>query len=292
MKDLSKDRLLELLADQAVFGLSAEEAVEIEKLKKQFPEWEKDFSLELTATAISLTNLDVSDDLPANLRAKVFARADEFFASQEEFQNVVNFTPRTEQATSFRAAENTGNVSEVTSNRPFWQWLGWAFAAAACVALAINLWTTRSRLQNEIVQNPPVAQSPTPKLSVEQERARLLATANDTVKIPLADPKNAKEILGEVIWSNSLQKGYASLRNMPANDIAKETYQFWIVDESQNPKTPISGGVFNISATGEVIIPIDPQLTVKKPLIIAVTKEKPGGVVVSSPERIVALAKI
>jgi anti-sigma-K factor RskA len=292
MKNLSKDRLFELLADQTISGLSAEELVELEKLKTQFPEWEKDFSFELTAAAIGLLNIDVSDDLPANLRAKIVANADEFFYPQEELQNVVNFTPRTEKITGSMATETVSNITESTPNRPFWQWLGWAFAAAACVALAVNLWTTRSRPQTEIVQKPPIVQSPTPKLSVEQERTQLLAAASDTVKIPLADAKNAKEILGEMVWSNSLQKGYASFRNLPANDIAKESYQLWIVDETQNLKTPISGGVFNISATGEVIIPIDPQLTVKKPVMIAITKEKPGGVVVSSPERIVALAKI
>lgn len=292
MKNLQKDRLLELLADQTIFGLSAEELMELEKSKKQFPEWEKDFSLELTAAAIGLFDLDVSDDLPASLRAEVFARADEFFAPQEELQNVVNFTPRTEKTIGSMATETVGNITETAPTRPFWQWLGWAVAAAACVALAINLWTTRSRPQSEIVQIPPVAQSPTPKLSAEQERSQLLAEADDTVEIPLADPKNAKEVLGEMVWSNSRQKGYARFRNLPANDIAKESYQLWIVDESQNPKTPISGGVFNISATGEVIVPIDPQLTVKKPVMIAITKEKPGGVVVSKQEKVVALAKI
>ncbi len=296
MKNLQKDRLLELLADQTIFGLSAEELMELEKSKKQFPEWEKDFSLELTAAAIGLFDLDVSDDLPASLRAEVFARADEFFAPQEEFQNVVNFTPRTEKTIGPMATETVGNITETAPTRPFWQWLGWAFAAAACVALAINLWTTRSRPQTEIVQNTPVIQTPTPtpspKMSVEQERAQLLAGENDTVEIPLADPKNTKEVLGEMVWSNKLQKGYARFRNLPANDIAKESYQLWIVDESQNPKTPISGGVFNISATGEVIVPIDPQLTVKKPVMIAITKEKPGGVVVSKQEKVVALAKI
>jgi len=292
MKNLQKDRLLELLADQTIFGLSAEELMELEKSKKQFPEWEKDFSLELTAAAIGLFDLDVSDDLPASLRAKVFARADEFFAPQEELQNVVNFTPRTEKTIGSMATETVGNITETAPTRPFWQWLGWAFAAAACVALAINLWTTRSRPQTEIVQNSPVIQTPPPKMSVEQERSQQLAAADDAVEIPLADPKNTKEVLGEMVWSNKLQKGYARFRNLPANDITKESYQLWIVDESQNPKTPISGGVFNISATGEVIVPIDPQLTVKKPVMIAITKEKPGGVVVSKQEKVVALAKI
>lgn len=289
MNNLRDDRLSELLADQAVFGLSAEEEMELGQLKKQFPDRGKDFSLELTAAAIGLSNLNINEELPASLRSEIYARADEFFGSPVTAPNVVNFTPRT------NAADSTilPNVVETTANRPFWQWLGWALAAAACVALAINLWTTRSRVTPEIAENPPVSQTPTPaRLSAEQERAQLLAVASDAVKIPLADPKNAKEIMGEMVWSNSLQKGYARFTKLPANDIAKETYQLWIVDEMQNPKTPISGGVFNISAAGEAVIPIDPQLVVRKPAAIAITVEKPGGVVVSAQEKVVALAKI
>ena len=286
MNELSKNRLLELLADQTIFGLVGEEFMELEQLKKQFPEWEKDLSFELTAAAIGLSSLEISEDIPTNLRTKIFASADEFFNQSDELKQIVKSASQTE-ATADEAIQKT---FEFKPQRPFWQWLGWAVAATACVALAINLWTTRP--QNEIVQNPPPAQSPTPKLSAAQERAQLLSVASDAVKIPLADPKNTKEILGEMVWSNELQKGYARFSNLPANDIAKETYQLWIVDETQNPKTPVSGGVFDISAKGEVVIPIDPQLTIKKPAAIAVTVEKPGGVVVSGQEKVVAFAKI
>ena len=289
MNNSRENKLSELLADQAIFGLSAEETMELGQLNAHSPDWDKDFSLELTAAAINLSFLEVSEKLPANLRTKIFANADEFFSSIEEPQNAVKFTPRTNVPTDSFSAQD---IADTTAKRPFWQWLGWAFAAAACVALAINLWATRTRNAPEVVGNTPVVQTPTPKLSPEKERAQLLSAAADTVKIPLADPKNAKEIMGEMVWSNSLQKGYARFVNLPANDVSKETYQLWIVDETQNPKTPISGGVFDISAAGEVIVPIDPQLVVRKPAAIAVTKEKPGGVVVSAQEKVVALAKI
>lgn len=293
MKNLQKEKLLELLADQTVFGLSEEEFVELETLKEDFPEWEKDFSLELAATAIGLSHLDVEDDLPANLREKIFANADEFFSRMNQSEQPVNFAAQPRDAANSEAAENVTTVRQFEPSRSsIWNWMGWAVAATACVALAINIWSTRSRPQSETVQNQIAVQTPTPKLSAAEQRASLLAVTTDAVKIPLADPKNPQEILGEMVWSNSLQKGYARFNGLPANDVAKETYQLWIVDEAQNQKTPISGGVFNISTTGENIVPVDPQLIVKKPLVIAVSKEKPGGVVVSAPERIVALAKI
>ena len=293
MKNLQRERLLELLADQTIFGLSGDELVELERLKKEFPDWEKDVSLELAAAAIGLSHLDVKDDLPVNLREKIFANADDFFSRTKQSEQPVNFAAEARQETNFPASEGVTTVTQFEPSRPsIWQWLGWAVAATACVALALNIWSTRSRPQNETVQNQTGVQTPTPRLSAAEERASLLAITTDAVKIPLANPKNPKEILGEMVWSNSLQKGYARFSGLPANDIARETYQLWIADETQDPKTPISGGVFNVSTTGETTIVIDPQLIVKKPIKIAVTKEKPGGVVVSAPERVVALASI
>lgn len=283
MTDLRRNRLLELLADEAIFGLSEEEVMELEQLKKEFPEWKEDFSLELTAAAINLSDLDVSEEMPSSLRTKIFANADEFF--KEKIQETSNTVAPIQKAVSATA------MVETEPSRPIWQWLGWAVAAAACIALVVNIWITRK--PTEIVQNPPPIQTPTPKLSVEQERAQLLSTASDVMKIPLTDPKNVKDILGEMVWSNALQKGYVRFSHLPINDAAKETYQLWIVDAEQPAKNQaINGGVFNISKNGEVIIPVDPQVVVKKPTAIAVTAEKPGGVVVSAQEKVVALAKV
>jgi hypothetical protein len=44
---------------------------------------------------------------------------------------------------------------------------------------------------------------------------------------------------------------------------------------------PIDGGVFDVPAGGEALIPVDPKLPVGEGVIFAVTKERPGGVVVS-----------
>jgi anti-sigma-K factor RskA len=79
-------------------------------------------------------------------------------------------------------------------------------------------------------------------------------------------------------------------RNLPVNDKTKETYQLWIFDENQ--KQPIDGGVFDANEAGEIIIPIDAKLKVQKPKMFAVTAEKPGGVVVSPLEKVMAVAKI
>lgn len=287
MTDLQKQRLLELLSDQAVFGLNEDELMELERLKKQSPDWEDDVSLELAAAAINLSHLEVNEELPANLRMRIFANADDFFESLEEPQKFVNSAPAISES-----GAAVKNVVEAETRISPWQWLGWAFAAVACIALAITLLTRPENKTPEIVKTPPVTPTPQAELSIGQKREQLMATATDKVIIPLTNPKNEKEVVGDMVWSNAEQKGFARFTNLPVNDAGKETYQLWIVDETQDAKTPLSGGVFNVSGNGEVIVPVNAQLQVKKPKMIAVTVEKPGGVVVSKQQRIVALAKI
>lgn len=282
MKNLQQDRLIELLADQTLSVLSAEEATELSQLKKQFPLRKNDFSFELTAAAINLADLDLSDELPAHMRTRILAVADSYFASREAAP----------QANAFpTAAAATRNV-ETAPRFSFWQSLGWAFAAVAGVALALNVWTTRFQTSPEIAKTPEVIQTPKSELTAAQKRDELIAAAQDAVQLSLTNPKNEKEVVGDMVWSNEKQKGYARFRGLPANDAAKESYQLWIVDETQDAKTPISGGVFNVSSNGEVIVPVNVQLEVKKPKVIAVTREKAGGVVVSKQENVVAIAKI
>lgn len=285
----NKERLFELLADQTVFDLSEAELMELKQLKKQYPDWENDLSFELTAAAISLVNLDITKAMPASLRSKVLADANQFFGNNKT-QEVKSFEPR--KNVSALAAERFGNIVETEPKRPFWQWLGWAVAAAACVALAFNLWLTRVQPITDVAKNPEVIKTPTPELSTAQKREQFLASATDVVQKDWKSPKDEKEILGDITWSNKEQKGYMRFRGLPTNNPEKETYQLWIVDETQDQKTPVSGGVFDVSENGEIIIPIDAQLKIKKPVMFAVTKEKAGGVVVSKLNQVVAIAKI
>ena len=88
-------------------------------------------------------------------------------------------------------------------------------------------------------------------------------------------------VTGDVVWNNEEQRGYLRLAGMPVNDPSVRQYQLWIVDPSRDEK-PVDGGVFDIPAGAEpVIIPIDAKLPISEPVLFAVTREKPGGVVVS-----------
>jgi anti-sigma-K factor RskA len=280
MSEQEKEKMLELLSGKALSDLSETELTELEELEKLFPELKADDSFEIAASAVSLTNLDVSAQMPAHLHAKILADADVFFAapeakttpqekSEEEYQKTFAFEPK--RSTT-------------------WQWLGWLVAAFACIALAVNVWTTRVR-PREIAGNATPTPTITPeKLTPAQEREQLL-NSGDTVQTTLTNPKNPSEILGDVAWSDAQQKGFVRLRGVPVNDAAREQYQLWIFASNQDPKTPVDGGVFDVGA-GDVIIPINAKIKVEKPKLFAVTAEKPGGVVVSKQEKVLAIAKL
>lgn len=289
MTDEKREKLIELLTDSTLFGLDEREAAELNQLKQQFPEWENDVSFELAAAAINLNNLDTNQELPANVRARVLAAADDFFGDTKDARNVVSFPVK---AGEVAASGNRIFEESNAPKQPFWQWFGWGVAALACVALAVNLWTTSSRPATEIVDKPRVEQTPIPELTDAQKREQLLATATDVVKTDWKSPKDDKQILGDIVWSGERQTGYMRFRGLPANNRERESYQLWIVDETQNPKTPVSGGVFDVDENGEAVVPINAQIRVRQPKVFAVTKEKSGGVVVSTQKEFVAVAKI
>lgn len=268
MNELEKEKMLDLLIKQLTEGLSAEETRERHDLEKEFPELKDDRSFELTAAAISMANLDTREPLPANLRSRIAFDADSFVVSgeTEEFQKTFAFEPKYSK----------------------WQWLGWAFAAAAVAILAFNLWTTRL---NPKVETVYVQITPTPAPPMNQQLEQLLNSV-DAVQTKLTNPKNPSEIVGEVVWSDSAQKGFVRLRGLSVNDKSKEQYQLWIVASNQDAKTPVDGGVFDVNDAGEVIIPINAKVKVEKPAAFAITAEKPGGVVVSKGEKVMALGKL
>ncbi len=126
-----------------------------------------------------------------------------------------------------------------------------------------------------------------------QARAELIANAPDPIQVvwDKGTTPFEKEVSGDVVWSNALQKGFMRFVGMPVNDRTIQQYQLWIIDPLRDDK-PIDGGVFDVTSEGEVIVPIDAKLKVINPAAFAVTIEKPGGVVVSDQKRLPLLAKV
>lgn len=155
---------------------------------------------------------------------------------------------------------------------------GW-LAAAACLAFVVGMLAMKKDGARP---------------SVAKARADLIATAHDAKVLAwtaTADPAGAGAH-GDVVWSDQAQAGFMRFTGLSRNDPTATQYQLWIFDPSQDAATPIDGGVFDVSASGEVIVPIHAKLKVTSPTLFAVTVEKPGGVVVSKRERIVVTAKI
>ena len=198
---------------------------------------------------------------PGHLKKKLAADAERFFDKQ------------------------AGSVTDIATARPqpplanMSRILGWAVAATLAIALIM---TSRNDIDVDPVE-PDLATA----------RALLIETVPDTQVVRWSQPEIAEYAMvrGDVAWNDALQEGYLRLVGMPANDPSESQYQLWIVD-SDRDANPVDGGVFDIPAAGgEAIIPINAKLAVSDPEAFAITREKPGGVVVSAgPLLIVAAA--
>jgi len=199
-------------------------------------------------------------------------------------------------AVEARPEARSGGGRLDTSARQSWlPAAGWW--AAACLA-GVLLW------QWSGLQRAPVAPAAAPSLA--ELRGRLLAEDPAAVTVAwkkagddpavVADQAALETAggLGDVVWSPTRQQGYMRFRGLAANDRAKAQYQLWIFDAERNEAYPVDGGVFDVPAKsdGDVVIKIDPRLPVSRATAFAITVEQPGGVVVSSRERLPLLAAL
>ena len=157
-----------------------------------------------------------------------------------------------------------------------------AFAWTACAVallLAVSLW------------RPQISSVST--VSLSDQRLAMINGAAKLVRVDWVPGTTPFEdaVTGDVVWDNDTQQGYMRFVNMPVNDPLLEQYQLWIIDPKRDAE-PIDGGVFDITESGEVIVAIDAKLKVLEPAAFAITIEQPGGVVVSTQERLPLLAKL
>ena len=149
------EMLVALLEKQATYGLTEEEQKQLDAL-----EGKDDLSFEITASAINLAEMGQVEEMPAGLRAKLVADANEFFADY------------------VLPAEPSQVIETGVRHSSLLSWLGWAFAAAAIIALAANIWLTR--FNPPLIGGIPPTPTPSPEhLTPEQMRERLLASATD-----------------------------------------------------------------------------------------------------------------
>ena len=277
-----KPRAEELLIERAVRPLDDGELGELDRLGAA-----GDASFDVAAAAVALATTPI-EPMPAALAEKILAAA-----PRPDFTRTIPgvvamptlprdtivgveldaFAPKPQAQPEQPAPPDQLAARRAGKRRTWIPWL----AAAACLAIAAGaVWRLRDR------------NAPAPS----EARADLLASAADAARLvwtATADP-NAHGASGDVVWSTTEQRGYMRFVGLAPNDPQKFQYQLWIFDKDRDEKYPVDGGVFDVSSTGEVIVPIRAKLHVTDATLFAVTIEKPGGVVVSKRERIVVTA--
>jgi anti-sigma-K factor RskA len=257
------DRLRELLADRALFGLDAAEERELAGLLRDHPAEDAD-ALDRIAAAAALATAATAQ-LPEELRARLH-----------------------DDVRRLRSPPVTARAG---------RWI--VVAGGIGLATAASLLAVIGRRDAPVVpapareaDAPAVAAKVAPTPAVQ--RAELLATVADAVQLDCAAAGAADErqAEGDVVWSPSRQRGFLRIRGLTPNDPGRSQYQVWIMDGDRG--TPVPGGVFDVAgAAGDVVVPILPRAFVQGPTMFAVTVEPPGGAADAGfeRERVVARAE-
>lgn len=271
LNDQETARAEELLLQRATEGLDEREAAELDALGMT-----EDTTYDLAAAAIELATLEYQE-MPAGLAEKLmFATGMDSTAAPER-----------------KVAPASAPVIPITAAKKSRATMYAMVAAAASIAIAVGAVFYATRVEPKVVEKIVEVPAPVPKTPTAAEaRAELLATAKDATTLPWTATKdpNAAGASGDVVWSASQQRGFMRFSGLAKNDRSAIQYQLWIFDKDRDQAFPVDGGVFDVTSTGEVIVPISAKLTVDEPVLFAVTIEKPGGVVVSKRERIVVTA--
>ena len=266
-------RIRELLAERALFELSAEEQKELRELLATSSIDQESFERAAAMAALAL-HPGPHESLPASLKARIADAAPAHIAAASKRRIGTRFE------CCFYTANCCRHNFRGAAGSPF----------PRITRLACRRRQFAHRAFDVVVRTstPPIAPS------LAEQRTELLQRAPDVVKFdwtPTVD-QAATGATGDVVWSNQQQKGFMRFKGLAKNDPQTNQYQLWIFDAKQDDRYPIDGGVFDISpATGDVIVPIRAAIRVAEPQMFAVTVEKPGGVVVSSRGRIAVTAK-
>ena len=256
----SEERLLDLLVQRALEGLNDDEQAELAVLLRRHPEVNPD---QFDGVIAALDALPLEADLPP-LPATL----------AEDVQR--------------RIAADAPAPPTVAANDPSFGW----WAAAAASVLAVLGWWTAFQGRNAGVVTPAPTVAAVPARAVGTIR-RAVDADQDALVVPFSATDNLPSdgVSGAVHWSHEQQLGYMRFVGLQANDPAVEQYQLWIFDGTRDDAHPVDGGVFDIGADGEIVVPIAAKLLVRDATLFAVTVEPPGGVVVSDRERLILVAQ-
>lgn len=282
------DWFVDLLILRATDGLDQDQQSQFDQFVQEHPNRElierETEKFELTIAAVDLgfqQTSDVQTSMPEDLRQKVVAGAEKLFESRKQTQAA---------KVEMKDRNSTGGLTTREA-------VAWVAAAAAVILMFTGLNPFAPAIEKPIASNPEgQGTKQVQPVSLETQFGNFAsAKAPDLVRVPwsaASDEAKASNASGEVVWRDSTQSGYMVFENLASNDPEESQYQLWIFDTVTDQKYPVDGGVFNVAAGEKTIVPIDARIPVAKAVMFAITKEVPGGVVVSDRKRLPLLALV
>ncbi len=274
-----QERIEELLLERALWGLDPETERELARLEGDHGSSARAEDFDLLAAQIHRGCVaSALEPMPSTMRARLL---DSFPLSNGSVSNGTSEAWRASSDPS--AGQPQGLTPEMGSAPGSFRvgplgWFGWAAAAALA---AFVLWQGSA---NAVGTGEAVA-------SIATVRAAIAAVGAPIEWSPTEDPLSASAS-GDVVWDTERQQGVMRFRDLPANDPSVSQYQLWIFDKTRPDAYPVDGGVFDVAAgaEGDVLVPFVAKIEVRVPDLFAITLEAPGGVVVSTRERLLLTA--
>lgn len=161
----------------------------------------------------------------------------------------------------------------------------WWVAAAAVFLAALAWWPRSDRAPARTAQTAP----PTPAQVAPASPSLDARSDTLTLAFQATEDQSAAGASGRMLWNPALQRGEIHVDGLALNDPAEFQYQLWIFDSQRDERYPVDGGVFDIDGES-VVVAVRPPVPVREATLFAITVEPPGGVVVSSRERIALVA--
>jgi hypothetical protein len=289
----AKQRLLDLLADRAVFGLEPAEEQELEALLAAHPTRDADALDQLAAAVAVAAATATAVSVPTTLKTRLGEEA-------------IGFSRRRSDRGIEPAGRRGGGAALGRASGPRMMLAGLlcALATIACVvmagrrdpaggaarrgrerAAATVMPAPNAQTESEV---PRITKAPPTPASLRDE---MLTAVGDALRLDCAAAAgNDGKTTGDVVWSGSRQRGFLRISGLAPNEPTESQYQIWIVEGGRG--RPVPGGVFDVGReAGEVIVPILPRVFVQGPTTFVVTVEKPGGAEDYGEERSRILAR-
>ncbi|MEE2972252.1 MAG: anti-sigma factor [Planctomycetota bacterium] len=263
------DELFDLLADRATFGLDDDETIRLDQLLRE-NSWVREDCLDETAAVL----------------AAGFAASETEAMPEDALGRIRRGVHAAIDADLETAPAPAGRI-EASTEGGVMSWLGW-IAAAAALGVAI------------IIARPVDRVVPGSEAELVAWIEQHPSAVHWDWEAGLVQPD--EDASGMVTFDPATQEGFMLIKGLEPNDPRREQYQLWIWDQEREPDPdnptpladnvhPVDGGVFDVDADGEAIIPIDAKLTIGKPYLFAVTVERPGGVAKSDKSQVPIIAQ-